>query len=344
MKRRDFLKKFAVASGIGLLAAPKAGFALPTSEKKELKAASLPKLPWKYEEIDPEYVRKLGHLGFYMFECSGAVFWAIMTALREKVGYPYTLIPMPTKDEVIEALEMGEHPFVIPMEYGYAGIMGWGTLCGTLNASASVINFVKNPRKRVTKEIITKLFLYYERNPFPTDTANKYAANHEYFVPYYKTDKPLPQSISLSPLCHVSVSKWCIRSGYGSKTKQRSERCARLAGDIAAMAVTLLNASLHGKLHEVLPITFRQESVNCMRCHKVGKNYEKGEIIKGEMSCTTCHKDLRPHIAENKLRTAFGVDVGKWAGAAAIGTVAGVGSHLILTNLAGKEDKKDEEK
>ncbi|MDK2373167.1 MAG: twin-arginine translocation signal domain-containing protein, partial [Candidatus Korarchaeota archaeon] len=78
MSRRDFLKGLTVVA-IGSMIAP---VKLSVAAEEEV-----PELPWPYEELDVEYVRKLGHLGYYAFECAGGSFWAIMTALKEKVGY-----------------------------------------------------------------------------------------------------------------------------------------------------------------------------------------------------------------------------------------------------------------
>lgn len=189
------------------------------------------------------------------------------------------------------------------------------------------------------KDFTKKLFRWYEKTPIPSDISNKYATEHQFLVPKYKTDKPLPQSVSDSVLCHVSVSKWCVRSGYASGSKQRSERCGRLTGDVAAMAVEFMNAYLKGNVDEITSgIIYTPLTADCRGCHYKGKNFEDGQFTRGYMECESCHTDSRPHVAEATLRTAFGVDVKTWAGAATVGTVAGIGSHLLVTKVREKSE------
>lgn len=329
MNRREFLKKALAVSGIMLLKGPNAALA-DTGASSSPAGEEVPPLPWGYVELDPEYVRRLGHLGYYAFECAGGAFWAIMWALREKMGHPYTLVPIPTKDEVLAALK-GKKELQVPMHFGAGGGGGFGSLCGALNGSCAAITMAVEAK--LAKELTRKLFRWYEQAPIPSKTSNEYAATHQFFVPKYKSDKPLPQSVSESVLCHESVSKWCVRSGYASGSKERSERCARLTGDVAAMAVRFLNAHLHGNLDEVATIPLTQTTADCRRCHFKGKNYEEGQFTRGYMECESCHVDRRPHLGQTTVRTAFGVNVKTWAGAAAVGTVAGIGSHVATARV-----------
>ena len=234
LNRRTFIKGAAVLSGAticGIADAQKAVAAPPQVE--------LPPLPWGYQELDPEEVRKLGHLGYYAFECAGGAFWALITALKEKVGYPYTAISLPTKEDIIHYLKNkknGAHLPQIMMQYGVGGVANYGTLCGAPNGSASLMN-IAIPFDEAKKELIPRLLRYYEVEAFPNKKSNEYAVNGEFYPPKYKSKKSLPRSPSHSVLCHVSVGKWCEHSGYASGSKERSERCARVTGDVAAMAV-----------------------------------------------------------------------------------------------------------
>ncbi|MCD6188549.1 MAG: C_GCAxxG_C_C family protein, partial [Desulfuromusa sp.] len=269
--------------------------------------------------------------------------WAIMTALKEKIGYPYNLMPMPTKEKFIEILEgkhKGEpHPQVL-MQHGVGGVMDFGSLCGAPNGAAAAINCAV-PYKEA-KGIVQRLLRYYETEAFPNKKSNEYAVNDEFLVPKYKSQKSLPRSSSHSVLCHVSVGKWCEKSGYASGSKERSERCARVTADTAAMAVILLNAHMKGTLETVFPMKLTQDTVSCRVCHFKGKKFEAGQFTRGSMECSSCHNDMTPHMAENKLKTAYGTDVGTWAGAAVVGTVAGIGTHAVAGRFS-KEDPHDEE-
>ncbi len=325
INRREFLK------GLALVAI---GSMLPRPELVRAAEVEVPELPWPYEELDVEYVRKLGHLGYYAFECGGGSFWAIMEALREKIGYPYTLLPLPTRDEVEKALEEHKHLQTI-MQYGWGGAFSWGSLCGALNGASSAITIVSENYKKIGPLLLR----WYESTPLPTDISNKYASNHEFFVKKYKSDKVLPQNVSHSVLCHVSVGKWCEVSGYASGSAERSERCARLTGDVVARAVELLNADLRGELEKFGTVTFSQSTAECRTCHYKGKNYEMGQFTRGMMQCESCHQDMRPHVKE-VIRLGsdpslsdpidhgnLGLVVGGLGAAAATGIIAGLWSH-----------------
>jgi len=123
-------------------------------------------------ELDPEYVRKLGLLGLYRYGCGGGSFWAIMWVLREKVGYPFTLVPIPSKDELLKALSEGKKPpMPVPMQFGVAGGVGRATLCGALNGTAA-INYGK--RMEPGTKDYKNVFRWYEETPFLLFDRNTY--------------------------------------------------------------------------------------------------------------------------------------------------------------------------
>lgn len=342
LNRRDFIKGAAVLSGAAICGAAVKNAMADETAPAQQQQVSAPPLPWGYKELDPEYVRKLGHLGYYMEECGGGAFWAIITALKEKVGYPYTLIPTPTKQEYLDALAKGDAApkFQVPMQYGAGGVVGFASLCGAPNGSASAITYAV-PMKDA-EEIIKRLMRYYETESFPTDKSNEYAVKHEFLEPKLKSDIALPRSESHSVLCHVSVGKWCEHSGYASGSKERAERCARVTGDVAAMAVIMLNAQMKGQLDTVLPLKYSHDTAGCMSCHTKGDKFESGEFTRGTMECQPCHDEaMVPHKGANTLKTAYGAKVGTWAGAAVIGTVAGIGVHAVNKRVSkGKDDEE----
>lgn len=330
MNRREFMKRSLAVFGVLALKGPAAALAEEKHSKDEAAAVEVPPLPWGYVELDPEYVRKLGHLGYYAFECAGGAFWAIITALKEKIGFPYTLLPLPSVEEVLAALEKGEE-MQVPMHYGAGGGGGFGSLCGALNGACEAMTYALPVDE--AKKFTRALFRWYEVTPIPSEKSNEYAATHQFLVPKYKSDKPLPQSVSHSVLCHVSVGRWCVASGYASGSKERSERCGRLTGDVAAMAVEFMNAYVRGEPHPALTLT--QTTAECRGCHFKGKNFEEGQFTRGFMQCESCHTDMRPHVGETPLRTALGVDTTTWASAAVVGTAAGIGSHLVASKARG---------
>ncbi|HEY76992.1 MAG TPA: C_GCAxxG_C_C family protein [Thermoflexia bacterium] len=198
-------------------------------------------------------------------------FSAVVTALKDAVGSPYDLIP----------LDM--------MRYGEGGMAGYGSLCGAINGASAAITLVAGEEHY--KKLVTELLTWYTQTPLPTEISNQYAVNHEFLVDELKTDEPLPQSVSGSTLCHVSVTKWCLASGYASGSKERSERCGRLTGDVAAKAVELLNLLADNAFESALSLS--EEAETCRACHKKGDDFDAGQFTRGKENCLNCHEN--PH-------------------------------------------------
>jgi len=231
--------------------------------------AEAPEWPFEYVKLDPEVVRKKGHLGYYEAQCAYGAFWSILSELQEKVGHPYTQIPANM------------------LYFGASGVAGWATLCGALTGAFAAINLVTD--NDVTKTMTNELLGWYSSTAFPSDISNQYAANHEFLVEEYKSDQPLVQTVANSPLCHTSVTKWCKEAEMASGSSERSERCGRLSGDVAAKTVEMLNLNLDGKFEPVYKAS--AETQECRSCHSKGKDYELGEWTRGKVECSNCHED-----------------------------------------------------
>jgi len=234
--------------------------------------------PWPYKRLDVERVRKLGHLGYYMGNCSSGSFYGILRALREEIGYPYTLLPIDPPNNMLA--------------FGGGGVSGWGSHCGGLLGASAAVNLVSKKQGAIVGELTG----WYTKFAFPSDTSNKYASNHEFlhnefpakFKGKYKTDKVLASNVSGSPLCHVSVTEWSEASGYKAYSTERSERCARLTGDCAAKAAELLNKAAAGQSFAkfVAPAGI----ATCNSCHGKGGVVENAKL---KMDCGQCHE---PHF------------------------------------------------
>lgn len=264
ISRKKFLQnssKFAIGAAVGV-----AGFNLLTSgnkaygETKEVKSYTW---PYPYATLNPEVVRLYAHTKYYGgMACCAGVFGALVQALGETIGSPWTEMPI----EI--------------MKFGSAGINSWGTTCGTVNGAAAIMSLVvASPGA-----LINEIFGNYTTQAFPTDAANAitYAEHPEIGV--------LLQNISGSPLCHASVSQWCFASGFGSNVPERAERCARLAGDIAAKTAEILNA--HFASTFVSTFTDPASNANCTVCHGTAAD---NNCQVTHMECVTCHADNTPH-------------------------------------------------
>lgn len=256
--RRDFIRSagsYGAAAGVGLAG----GFSLASPEAVLAQAVH----PFGYPEdgLEVEMTRQLAYDGFKGIVladgtrhsgCAFGAFNAIIGQLAEVVGAPYTTIPTQM------------------MDWAGAGVVGFGTICGTLNGAAAAIGLICNGSD--ARAFISDLLTWYSESPLPT---NILAPTGE-----------LPQSTAASNLCHVSLTHWCRTSGFASGSPERAERCSRVAGDVAAKAVEMLNSSALG-------LQVPSEKTTCRSCHYMGPNYDMGQFTHGEMNCLTCHINLK---------------------------------------------------
>lgn len=262
ISRRGLLKSGAVFAGT---MAVSGGF-LSTLNMNAASAekAQVPAWPWPYVQLDVEKAKEIGYQGYLSSQCCYGAFDAVMAQLKDKIGYPYTVIP----SEI--------------MLWGGTGGAGWATLCGALIGACTAINFVVGPTNKEVFKIIDELYDWYCKFPFP-----------EYQPPTGKAGRaegPLPTSVAGSTLCHVSVSIWCKDSKYRAESNQRSERCGRLTADVAAKTVELLNAYFNKSF---VPAYKPSESVGgCMTCHGKGSTLEN---TRGKMECVQCHDTVDPN-------------------------------------------------
>jgi hypothetical protein len=218
--------------------------------------------PWPYQALNVEQVRILGHDAYYEGKgCSYGAFQAIAQKLRDVLPDPWNQLP----SEI--------------MLYGGGGGAGWGGLCGAINGPAALISLVLNGTR--SGILNNELFGWYTQTLFPTDISNQYAVNHVFHN--NTVDIALPQNISGSVLCHVSVTEWCNVANIVQSDAKRKERCARVTGDVAAFAAQILNDEFAGNFvaHYVPPATIAA----CMSCHGAGTMNK----VAAKMECTQCH-------------------------------------------------------
>lgn len=171
------------------------------------------------------------------------------------------------------------------MLWATGGGHGWCVMCGSLIAGATIINTVCD--KKTAFKLVDQLFSWYEQTPLPTDISNKYAHERRFLVDKYKSTKIFKQTVAKSQLCHVSVTRWCKASGYATGSHERSERCARVAADVAAFTAQLLNKHADGLVESAYAMSANAQG--CRSCHAKGKPFDEGGWTRGKMDCGECH-------------------------------------------------------
>lgn len=226
--------------------------------------------PWPYTALDPEDIRKRAHKGYYDGGCGYGAFHGMVSALGDAIGEPFTLVPTQM------------------LYFGGGGGAGWGTLCGALNGAAAAISLVVD-RSNATS-LISELFGWYTQVKLPTDTSNDYAVRRLFLV--NRNDQPITQTVSSTPLCHGSVTKWCTETRIKVTAPERAERCARLTGDTAAKAVEMLNAFKEGRFRAAFVPP--RSVTECMTCHDATA---QGQVLSSvKMDCKQCHDDNWDHL------------------------------------------------
>ena len=184
--------------------------------------------------------------------------------MKEKVGYPWTTLP--------------ENMFT----HAGNGYAGHGTLCGALGVSSCLINLVVYDKDQSYKAIIDRMMWWYAGMKFPT----------ERFDDISKFPKQI-QAQAMTPLCHTSVSKWTLVAGKQVTSKEKYERCAKVAGEVVYTVTHYLNEYFEGRWK---PAKWEPSKAitHCIECHgpdgflhyKDGMNQQQGH-----MECLLCHVD-----------------------------------------------------
>jgi hypothetical protein len=184
--------------------------------------------------------------------------------LKEKVGYPWTTLP--------------DYMFV----HAGQGYAGHGTLCGALGVSSCVINLVLYDEKQTYSIVIDRMMWWYAGMKFPTERFDDISAAPKQV-----------QAQAMTPLCHTSVSKWTLAAGAEVTSKEKKERCAKVAGEVVYTVVHYLNEYFDGKWKPA-KWTPSENIAHCIECHgpETFPEYTGGmNQQQGHMECLLCHTD-----------------------------------------------------
>ncbi len=152
---------------------------------------------------------------------------------------------------------------------------GISSLCGALNGAAAAMFLVTGAVDREKRgeafEMIQELFNWYEQEALP---------NYRPKNPKYE----IKGSVSKSPLCHVSVTRWCKATGFKSFSKERDERCGWVTASTAKYAVELLNKKADSTYKAAHSLSSQVNA--CRSCHEKGGALENSRTM---MNCGGCH-------------------------------------------------------
>jgi len=252
--RKEALAMIGLASGSMLVGALASTHGLIAAEKNQINSSAF---TWKYKKLDPIACAERAYPGYYKAGCCYGSFEGIIGELRKEVGYPYNMIPT----------EM--------FAFGEGGVAGTASLCGALNGASAAIFLlaggIDKERKEKAFDIIRELFNWYQQKALPDYRPNS---------PKYE----IKASVSKSPLCHVSISRWCKATEFKAFSQERSDRCGWLTASATKYAVELLNK--HSDLAFKAAHPLSAEIKTCRGCHDKGGMIEN---TRGMMDCSGCH-------------------------------------------------------
>jgi hypothetical protein len=276
MSRRKFLLSAGtVAAATGLAGVGLAKVAAPADA-----VADTP-LAWPYPtvEADQPNPEALARKAFEVYMgmdgggrgCAEATWWPFVNFLSGVTGGSTTWNTLP-KDI---------------FRFGAGGVAGWGTICGTLNASASVINMVvSNSAHRTT--LTNGIFQYYAETALPTNGAWKSYKNALGLgTAWAPTPLPLenvPSSTANSPLCHSSLVQWTMTTHAANGGPLQKDRCGKACFDVTRKLAEMLNAyflALATPGYTPAAVPLDPAVAACGACHAT--------YTGAKMACGSCH-------------------------------------------------------
>jgi hypothetical protein len=258
MQRRGFLQSagFVSAGALTTVAAQ------TLTQPQQANGQTTPENTWPlpFVELDPELAYERGYEAFLQGACCYGTVQGILSQWQEMYGGQFSAIPADM------------------FKYGEGGIAGWGSACGTLIGSSAMINLVCDMES--ARKLINELVAWYSDTALPV------------YVPAGK--EPIAKSVSNSPLCHASVSKWCQEAQAGAVSAERKERCGRLVADVSSKTCSLLNEHFNGTFTAKNGVS--ETTTQCMACH--GSSAMNTTL--GKMECSPCHpSSLHPAPVSN---------------------------------------------
>lgn len=180
--------------------------------------------------------------------------------------------------------------------YGGGGIGGWASLCGIPNGCVALCNLIG-----LHGPLGSDIMGHYSSTSWPSpQLPDLYYANAGYGPDDYTyvkqpidDDDVLAHVIPYSPLCHISISKWCYEAGVSlgdmgpHAYQHKNDRCGKICSDMAAYtAERINNYALNLASGDTYSIP--AATAACGQCHTSG-NTTYGPATIGKMDCAECH-------------------------------------------------------
>ena len=264
LSRRRFL-----AGGIGAatLAAGVRGIFTPAMAHADPPTLPLPITAADGKPVlDPQQVRRYAFNHYFQGGCMHGAASGLMQAFKEAFqenGTGWDMLPY------------GMY------KYGSGGVAGWGTLCGILNGCMAVLNLIG-----LHNALGNDLMGWYATTLFPTDRCDGFVA--ETGQAALPDAEVLARTVSDSPLCHISIGKWCRAAGVGiadtspEGIRYKDDRCSKVCADSAAKTAALINDYVRDA-DVAEPFATPESYANCLECHTTLKDQV------GRMDCLGCH-------------------------------------------------------
>ncbi|MGI9294533.1 MAG: C-GCAxxG-C-C family (seleno)protein [Pseudomonadales bacterium] len=263
--RRSVLKSTAALISGGVLGSTLTACTDKPANKPEAVGDEPPPLPWEWPELDPLEAGRRAYKNYFIGGCGHGTYYALLSLLKEKVGYPWTTMP--------EKM----------MIHAAAGYGGHGTLCGTLGGTSVIINLVAyKDGDDLYRQIVDRLYYWYAQQNFPTNR--------------FDDISQVPNQIqvqAMTPLCHTSVTKWMNAADATVTSLEKKERCAKVAGEVVYVTTQALNEYFAGTW---TPAAWKpsKETEHCVTCHgpdDMFHTFESKDSQQGHMECHLCHDD-----------------------------------------------------
>jgi hypothetical protein len=198
--------------------------------------------------------------------------------------------------------------------YGGGGIGGWATLCGIVNGAPALCNLI-GLHGALGADIIghycisewpstSKLpDLYYDDAGYGPST---YTSEWSVAKQPIEKGNVLANVIPYSPLCHISISKWCYAAGVNLGTagpytfQHKNDRCGKIAAEMAGYTAELINYyALNGASAD--PYVMPAATADCSTCHTKTADVSLYPAQVGKMDCAECHVDNTIHSNQSLI-------------------------------------------